>query len=139
MILWVDDDTMSALDSFIDDITDGGWDISLAQNPDEMWKILESSEKPINCIIMDIMLPTGESIDPIASKMGITSGLELIKQLKNNEKYYNIPIIIFTIVDDPELSKYADDCEIPILKKQDVFQEDLIEEIKNLKIKKDRS
>jgi len=138
MILWVDDDTLSTLDSFIEDISDEGWDIILAQDPDEMWDILKEPEKPINGIIMDIMMPTGKSIDPGESKMGIMSGLVLLDMLKMDEKYKNIPILIFTIVDELEVNQFADEHNIPLLIKQNIYQEDLIEELVKLNIPKDR-
>ncbi|MEN8218660.1 MAG: hypothetical protein ABFS56_20275, partial [Pseudomonadota bacterium] len=80
MILWVDDDIDLTLEPFIDELEDEGYRVLRARTPEEMWSSLQDNFQNISGIIMDIMLPTGESIDANKSKMGILTGLVLLEQ-----------------------------------------------------------
>lgn len=136
MILWIDDDQAS-LKAFIDEIKDEGFSLKMAENPDEMMHIIDNEKQNISCIIMDIMLPTG-SLDSRLVKMGLTTGWELCKRLKNNEDTKNIPIIIFTIVDDSEVIQWARSNNIPFLRKKRVFPQDLLKAVCETAIWKDK-
>jgi len=58
-----------------------GWKIIQAKNGEEGLKTLKT--KNVNCILLDIMLP---GID----------GLKVLKKIKENEQYRNIPVIMTT-------------------------------------------
>jgi len=127
MILWVDDDSELVLESFFDELRDAGFEILPAKNPDEMWDCLIAG--PIEGIIMDIMLPTGDSVDLSSSKMGILTGLRLLEKIYAEEQYQNIPSIIFTILNDQEVQDWANDNNIPLLRKQDTLPCELLEAV----------
>ena len=130
MLLWVDDDTRSSLKPFIDALEDdGGYEIVMVRTPDEMWEALKKYEAEIQGIIMDIMLPTG-SINSAEVKMGITTGLKLLKDLKGNPRYQNIPIVILTIIDESEVIEWAEENNVPYLVKQDTKIKDLLSAVK---------
>ena len=135
MILWIDDDINGALNPFVDELQENGYHVVNARNPDDVWEHFIKSN--IYGIIMDIMLPTGTGISLEESKMGVLTGLLLLKKIKSNAKLSKIPILIFTILSDQELSTWAKDNNITILKKQDTLPKELVEKIKALCIKKD--
>jgi len=129
MILWVDDESPMILKPFIEELEDENYQIVMARSPDEMWRILSSCINQINCIIMDIMMPTGNSVDPNKSRMGLTTGLVLMQELRQHELYMSIPIIIFTIVNESEVFEWAENNSISILKKQDTLPNELLQQL----------
>ncbi len=131
MILWVDDDITFSLDAFVDELKEEGFTILEAKNPDEMWENLKNQEENIEAIIMDIMMPTGKTIDKSKSRMGSITGLILADELKNKSSKYNkIPIIIFTILSDQDVQDWADTNNVPLLKKQHTYPEELVTALK---------
>jgi len=78
------EDEESVLDVYSKELKYSGFDVISATDPDNGYKkILE--EKP-DLILLDIMLPG-------------TSGLELLKQIKNEEKTKDIVVVMLTNLD----------------------------------------
>jgi DNA-binding response OmpR family regulator len=67
--------------------THAGFDFMWSTHADQMWEALEA--KKVDLILMDINLP------------GI-NGLDLLKQLKQNDKYKNIPVVMLTNLGETE-------------------------------------
>lgn len=112
MILWLDDDIDATLSAHIDELEDNGYTVLRANTPEKMWQILNEQYGNVSGIVLDIMLPTGENIDNveadrIAAKAGVHTGIVLLKQLRDDIRYRDIPIIIFTILSDQELVDVA--------------------------------
>ena len=137
MILWVDDDILASLRPFVEELQDNKYLVEFAKNPDEMWSKIKNSRKAINGIIMDIMMPTGSSIKSTDAEMGLSTGLILLKQLKEDHALKETPILIFTIVDKEEVYDWANENGIQILKKQEVLPFELVEKIIELGVEHD--
>jgi len=94
-ILWVDDDINSFnLRAYLDTIKDGGIDVYTIQDPDTFLEQFESIEH--DCLIMDVMMPTGETLTTKETNSGFETGFKLIEIYRKS-----IPesrIIIFSIV-----------------------------------------
>ncbi len=133
MILWVDDDGKS-LEPFIDELEEADYKIEMAYVPERLLECLEEKLQEINCIIMDIMMPTGELVDMKSSKVGVLTGLELLKILKANPEYKSIPVLIFTILKDQEVVTYASKNGMPLLVKQETLPLQLLEKIREMNI-----
>ncbi|HUU40653.1 MAG TPA: hypothetical protein VMW42_06925 [Desulfatiglandales bacterium] len=132
-ILWVDDDIRSAfLNPFADEFKDEGYRIISASSPEEMWNVLAKSGSDVDVIIMDMMLPVGSSVPPSEAKLGIHTGIYLIKKLKEMKKYSNTPIICFSIIGDQEVLDWANREKIIFLKKQETFPDELVSKVKSL-------
>jgi len=65
-------------------------EIVLCSNPEKAKAIIE--EKEIDILILDVIMP-------------VISGFELLKMLKDDEKYKDMPIIMFTSLNDTESFK----------------------------------
>jgi len=139
MILWVDDDLQITLKPFMDEVREDGYELFMVQNPDEMWKILETRRTEIDAIIMDIMLPTGNTVDSAEARMGVITGLLILKKLKQNDDYSSIPVIIFTILSDQEVMEWAKKNNITYLQKQVTSPLELLSQVNKLNINKDNS
>lgn len=138
MILWVDDDTIPSLRAYYDELIDAGYHVEIARDPDEMWDKLAEYLDKVNCIIMDILLPTGNSVDREEADMGYSTGLVLLQHLKNDEKFKDIPLIILTILNESKIKAWAKKNNIPFCNKQETTSLDLLKKLKELKIPPDR-
>ena len=83
MILIVDDepDICNLTEKFL---KLGGFDTITSNNGKEALKILEQNHKDICLVLLDIMMP------------GI-SGWEVLRNLKNDEKFKDILVVLFTV------------------------------------------
>ena len=134
-LLWVDDDISASLDAFSDELKEAGYNIIGAKTPEEMWDKLKSNN--INGIILDIMMPTGEKITKEESQMGVKTGFVLAKKLRDEKsEYKNIPLIIFTILNDSDISLWASENNIPFLVKQYTLPHELLEVMEKFGIEK---
>lgn len=129
ILLWVDDDIEGSLKPFLDEMEDSGYIVIRARTPEEMWNQLSKNEKKIQGIIMDIMLPTGDKIKSGDAQMGVTTGLVLLELLKSKHKYSDIPILIFTILNNQKVFDWAKKYSVPMLRKQETFPEELVDEL----------
>lgn len=136
MILWVDDDTTTSLQAFIDELEEEGYHVLMAKDPSEMNEMINQNIDKITGIIMDIMLPIG-NMDSKDANMGFRTGLVLLKELKINKKTKDIPMIIFTIADDPKVKSWAKSERVPFLAKQETFPDELLQQINLLNLRKD--
>lgn len=137
MLLWVDDDILASLRPFVEELQDNNYLIEFAKNPDEMWSIIKNKKNEINGIIMDIMMPTGSSVNSAEAEMGLSTGLVLLKQIKEDESLNKIPILIFTIIDKEEVYSWANKYGVEILKKQEILPFELVEKINEIGVKRD--
>lgn len=131
-VLWVDDDiNNSRLRVERDEFEENGITIIKAENPDECWEQLENSNK-VDLIILDISMPLGVKIKPQESLGGMRTGLVLLKKLMEKEQTKGIKKIVYTIVDDNDVMDYCSENNIPYLSKQEIFPEELVEEVKQM-------
>lgn len=132
-ILWVDDDIRSpALNAFVDEFNDAGYKIISASSPEEMWDVLSRCGSDVVLIIMDMMLPVGSSVPPSEAKLGMHTGIYLIRQLKERKEYNDTPIICFSIIGDQEVLDWANKEKILFIKKQTTFPHELVSNVKDL-------
>ena len=133
-ILWVDDDIdRLKLQPYLDAFEDKDFEIIKVANPDDVDKAIESN-RDIQCIILDISMPTGESIGVKESKGGMRTGLLVLGKLVSNDSIRLIKKVVFTIVSNAEVKEYCNSRGIPCLLKQDYvassFVAKIIEEIR---------
>ncbi|MFX1365860.1 MAG: response regulator [Promethearchaeota archaeon] len=62
----------------------GGFDILTSNNAKEAMKIVEENYDNIDLILLDIMMPG-------------RSGYSVLEEVKNNEKFKNILVVLFTV------------------------------------------
>ena len=132
-ILWIDDDIFRLkLRPYIDELEDSGlFEIVGVANPDDIEKSL--AENPdIKCIIVDIAMPTGKEFDVGEAKMGMRTGLLVLKDLSKNPNLNSIKKIVFTIVTDEQVKKYCESNDIQYLKKQEHLTDSFLKKIKDI-------
>jgi CheY-like chemotaxis protein len=130
MILWLDDD-IGGIRPFKDELEDAGYEVLQTTNPDVFYQKLEELLPKIVGIIMDIMLPTGQSVSQKESGSGIRSGLLIMQKLKSEERYLHLPIIVLTIVDDQDVIDWANDNNIEVLYKLETYPLELKQKVQD--------
>ncbi|MEW6518288.1 MAG: hypothetical protein AB1461_02630 [Thermodesulfobacteriota bacterium] len=75
-ILWVDDDKF-ALTPFYDELRDNEYDVEMVGSADKAIEILSQRASEFDLAILDIMLPSGKRLSPLATK-GQRDGVDLI-------------------------------------------------------------
>lgn len=131
-ILWIDDDIFRYfLRPYIDEFNDNGMEIIPVSNPDEIDNAIISNSD-IKCVIIDVSMPTGESISFIEAKGGMRTGLMILQKMNNDPTFCNVPKVIFTIADDPEIKTYCNANQIPYLYKREYLADSFVIKIKNV-------
>lgn len=126
MILWLDDDTDTSLRSYLDELEYCGYLVKRSRSPDEFFNDLRNNLGKVQAIIMDIMIPTGDSITPQESKSGLITGQRVIEKIKEDKATKSIPILILTVVGRQETRNWATSKKIPYLEKSRTFANDLV-------------
>lgn len=131
-ILWVDDDVKRLeLSVDIDEFNDRGFEVIKASNPDECKEII-AQRQDFKCIIVDISMPTGKSVDFGAAKGGMRTGLVVLKELVKNDRLNNIKKVVYTIVDDEEVRNYCEENNIPYLSKRNFLSDTFVTRISKI-------
>jgi len=131
-ILWIDDDiNRLKLQPYLDGFEDGGFEIIKVANPDDVDKAIESN-RDIQCIILDISMPTGESFGTKKSKGGMRTGLLVLGKLVDNARMDHIKKVVFTIVSNAEVKEYCNSWGIPCLLKQDYIASSFVAKIEEI-------
>ncbi len=129
-ILFVDDEPWYARD-MMEQLEEEEYQVIPAYDGTQALEILESGE-PIDLIVLDIMMPTGQRItDPLEGKRtGVKVGEFIRMEMKSK-----IPIIYLTVIWDQAVHSYIEQVEkgagleASILVKP-VFPRELVDEVK---------
>lgn len=119
-ILWVDDDiNKPALEPDRDELQERNCNIVPKTRPDDFLKIINEGNERIDgflvdCLLIDTMMPNGKELSSKETDNTTRTGLVLIKKLFNSGNYSNIPIIVYSVVDEDEIKNYCTENEIPL-------------------------
>lgn len=117
-ILWVDDDPATN-EAFRDEIEEAGYLVDCARNPDEMWMFLSKHPDAYCGIIMDVLMPIGDTVDAERANGGLKTGLVLIEQLRVAPEFRSVPVLIFTIRATHDVDDFGEKYAISVLRKQE--------------------
>lgn len=131
-ILWIDDDIFRRkLQPYVDELNENGFEIIGVANPDDIDMSIDL-HSDIQCIIVDISMPIGKSINANEAKMGMRTGLVVLQNLNNNANLNHIKKVIFTVTDDDVVRAYCNDNGVPYLQKQNYLTDTFVKEIKRI-------
>lgn len=100
-VLWVDDDPTQVL-SKIQYLEDNGYFVVTAMSVAECKEKLV--EQSYDLVIIDVMMPHTDDIDPARTKGGLTTGLELARWIRSN--YPNLSIVGCSVGDEETVSAW---------------------------------
>ncbi|WP_292993179.1 response regulator [Nitrosomonas sp.] len=134
MILWIDDDLDNYLRAYLEELEDAGYSVIRANNADVAFVEIENNSDRIRCILMDAMLPIGTRLDKVDTEMGTATGLRLAEFCK--DKYPNIPILLLTILQKPDIAQWSREKKIKYLVKQTTLPTQLVQILTEMNIPK---
>ena len=124
-VLWIDDFINNArMSGQKGRVERKGFRITPAATIDEALDLLQDTSHKWAGIIIDIAIPPDETRDgfgPGETENGLTAGYVLLKKIKENENFTHscdIPIIVFTQVNNDDLWRYCESKNIPFLRKR---------------------
>jgi DNA-binding response OmpR family regulator len=139
MIFYVEDDLMVA-DLWAFEMREEGYNVIIMRTPDELLDKLVSIPTDLTAIIVDMMLPLGDSIDASESEAGLRTGFVLIKKIRDIFKKQGrtcVPILAITIRSD-----YKDELEgmgVPIVSKRRDSPGKVLDILRKMNVAPDRS
>jgi CheY-like chemotaxis protein len=100
-LLWVDDDPTQVL-SKVEYLEDSGYIVRTVTTPAECMTVLEMES--FDLVIIDIMMPNTDGVEPSRAKGGRTTGLELARMIKRTHP--EIRIVGCSVGDEDAVSKW---------------------------------
>lgn len=98
-ILIIDDEPIY-LEGHIDALKEGGYQVDIAEDAEEAFKILKQSSLP-TLIILDLIIPDNSNQVSFSNNLSY-SGISLLKRLRT-ELGISVPVIILSVIADPTI------------------------------------
>jgi CheY-like chemotaxis protein len=130
MILFVDDEKRY-MDSHKLELEMEGHTVSFHNDVDSALGFFKENADSIQLIILDIMMPPGQSFQDENTGDGLRTGVRFYERIRGLAP--RLPIIIFTNVSDEQLEKkFQGDINCRFLRKEDYLPHDLAEVVSNI-------
>lgn len=119
-ILWVDDDIKKpALEPDRDELKERNCKITEMTGPKSFLEKLNDSNERIDgvlidCFLIDTMLPNGDNLTFKETDNNTKTGLILLKRLIESGKYREVPIIVYSVIDEDEIRDFCLEKRIPL-------------------------
>jgi DNA-binding response OmpR family regulator len=98
-ILWVDDDVFF-MTKLVGHVRDAGYDVILAEGPDEALALFRENYQEIGLVVLDIMMPHGRELNAVETMAGYATGLALARKIR--EELHAMPLLALSVVTDHE-------------------------------------
>ena len=92
MILFIDDEKR-LMDSYVAELRLCGFDVAFESNVDKALRVLEERRAEVELLILDVMMPSGESFSDQA-KQGFRTGVRFYERVRETQR--DLPIILLT-------------------------------------------
>ena len=130
MILIIDDEP-NRMDCYIKELEAEKFEVKICKHIDQALDFLENHFNSIELLILDVMMPPGNTFKSEDTDQGLRTGAlfyRLIKE-KNN---WNFPIFVFTNIYDDELStEVNNDPESWLFHKEEFMSRDFAEKVRS--------
>ena len=130
MILFVDDEKRRMI-SYVEDLEWSGHKVKFKSDVDSALEAFEQYQDQIEVLILDIMMPTGESFSDNQTNNGLRTGVSFYTKIREHNT--TLPIIILTNVSDARLAKsIAQDSKSSFCQKENFLPFELTEKVKEI-------
>ena len=137
-ILWLDDDLSTpALGAEKYILLERGFRIIPVENPDDFFAAL--MKRDYDCIILDISLPVGLSVDIADALGGMRAGMVLLRRLMEARESLSVPIVVYTMSDTQSVRSYCMNHNILYINKFDAYPWTLADQLEQLLSKSEDS
>ena len=117
-ILWIDDD-VNNLDIQIDALRKHGYGVEPFSDVDRAWRrIIEANGAPL-CVIMDVMMGTGDLLLNRPTNGGLRTGEQFLRLLKEKQMLASLKVFVFTITSNPSTHELCTELGINFHRKTD--------------------
>jgi CheY-like chemotaxis protein len=126
-ILFVDDEPR-AMRLYFEVLKAAGFTVTPCSRADDALEILRKDHLKLSAVILDIMMPPGESYGGLDTHEGLTTGVHLFRDLRTISA--TLPVIILTNVSNPEtLRLIQPDEHLRVVAKMTCSPHELIENV----------
>jgi len=125
MIVFLDDEK-GFVESYVDELEFQGHHIRHVTKVDDAMDLLKKSIEDIELLILDIMMPPGQTFRDVNTIAGLETGIHVYKSIRSLSP--DLPIIVFTNMHD-HAAVFEEDQATRFLKKQDYFPHELADEV----------
>ena len=80
MILFVDDEKRR-MKSYIDELKLSGYEVEIKSDVDSALDFFNKNHKQIELLILDIMMPSGNTFENVDTKYGLRTGISLYEKI----------------------------------------------------------
>jgi CheY-like chemotaxis protein len=130
MILFLDDEKRY-MDTYKVELEIQGYEVSFKNNVDDAVKFFDAHTNSIQLIILDIMMPPGQSFQGENTSDGLRTGVRFYERIR--ELAPHLPILIFTNVSDERLAKrFEAEANCRFLRKEDYLPHELVEVVRKI-------
>lgn len=132
MILIVDDEKRY-IDNYMVELVICGYgdEVMLKTNVDAALHYLKENLAGIQLLILDIMMPPGESFRNSNAQLGLRTGVDFYERIRKDAP--DLPVIIFTNVGDPSLEeRFASERRCWFMRKTDYLPHEFAEEVQKI-------
>jgi two-component system response regulator HydG len=134
-ILFIDDD-VERLASHLEMLQVAGYEVLVASDVQTALSLVEEHGRDLSAIVLDMIMPFGTGVfDEEATDYGHRTGIALLKEITSRAS--GIPLIICTVVHDPEAKAEAMRLSAVRYITKPVLPSTLIEQIEEVSLKKD--
>lgn len=102
-ILWVDDDVFF-MTRLVGHVRDAGYDVALAEGPDEALSFFRKNRDATALVVVDMMMPHGRELNAVESMAGYATGLALARKLREERR--DIPLLAVSVAADHEVMEW---------------------------------
>ena len=103
MVLFVDDEKR-VMDSYSLELVLCGYDVRFETKVDMALKFFEDNIRAIQLLVLDIMMPAGESLNNASPLSGLRTGVVFYKKIR--AQVPELPVVILTNVTDASVEEF---------------------------------
>jgi hypothetical protein len=131
-ILWIDDDIhRDFLRPYVDEFLDQGYEVIGINSADEIENVIVQ-HLPIAAIIVDVLMPPGESIDFFEAQGGLLTGYIIFQKLLDDKRLNETVKVAFTIIDNQKIEEFCNTNHIEYLKKNEYLADTFVSKINQI-------
>lgn len=130
MILFVDDERRHT-DAYTQDLTRSGYEVVYHSSVDNAMHYFDANSAKIGLVILDLMMPPGDSFKDVDTDDGLRTGKHFYKRVR--EKVTKLPVIILTNVSDDDLrAEFERDKNCWYFEKEHYLPYEITQEVKRI-------
>jgi len=130
MILFVDDERRF-MDSYKVELELEGYAVYFQSDVDSALAFMEGSIDTVELIILDIMMPPGNSFQSVETRGGLRTGVRFYERIRDMAPH--LPVIIFTNVSDEQLEKrFQTEHNCRFVRKENYLPHELVETVREI-------